>query len=578
MDDQMKAFAKIRVIKFMILAVVLAFNFMATRSYGQESNARLLEDAKAAFGIVSAPAQEELDKPMVELGHRLFWDERLSANGKVACASCHAASAWGADAEQYSLDAKGKLTKRNSQTVFNAMLQPGLRWTADRKSGTHQAERSLTGSMGFAQAEDVIPMLKKHGYEPLFQVAFPNEETQVTPANYAKAIEAYEATLTTPAAFDRYLVGEDEALSAEQKEGLRLFMTIGCADCHSGKLLGGEGLEKFGVHADYWTLTKSQVHDEGLFESTKKDEDKFSFRVSMLRNVEKTAPYFHDGSVGDLKEAIQIMAKLQLDLSPNPKECDAIASFLTSLTGQVPVNYGKPSNPMTTTMNKQKFAGQIEQFGSMHETIGMQQHQGRVKLEEISKRSSFYGVGALERLQGEVTIVDSQPFVSTVTADGQPKTLNEDANDLQATLLVGAEVSEWASIEIPSSMASDKLETWIQMQAERLGLKAGNPFPFLIEGEISDSRLHIINGACPVHAKRQNKSIPADSKPFEVVMKSVQAKVVGVFAKNAAGKLTHPGTSMHAHIVYQDSAGVFLTGHLESFGVQSGAILKLPKL
>ncbi len=225
----MIAFAKIRVIKFMTLAMVLGINFIATRLYGQELNARLLEDARATFGIVSAPTQEDLDKPMVELGQRLFWDERLSANGKVACASCHAASAWGADAERYSLDAKGKLTKRNSQTVFNAMLQPGLRWTADRKSGAHQAERSLTGSMGFEQTEDVISMLKKHGYEPLFKLAFPNEETQVTPANYAKAIEAYEATLTTPAAFDRYLAGEDEALSAKQKEGLRLFISPSAA-------------------------------------------------------------------------------------------------------------------------------------------------------------------------------------------------------------------------------------------------------------------------------------------------------------------------------------------------------------
>ncbi len=337
----MIAFAKIRVIKFMTLAMVLGINFIATRLYGQELNARLLEDARATFGIVSAPTQEDLDKPMVELGQRLFWDERLSANGKVACASCHAASAWGADAERYSLDAKGKLTKRNSQTVFNAMLQPGLRWTADRKSGAHQAERSLTGSMGFEQTEDVISMLKKHGYEPLFKLAFPNEETQVTPANYAKAIEAYEATLTTPAAFDRYLAGEDEALSAKQKEGLRLFITIGCADCHAGKLLGGERLEKFGVHADYWTLTNSQVHDEGQFESSKKDEDKFSFRVSMLRNIEKTGPYFHDGSVGDLQEAIRIMAQLQLGERLEEGRVESIAEFMKSLTGEVPKNYTK---------------------------------------------------------------------------------------------------------------------------------------------------------------------------------------------------------------------------------------------
>jgi len=322
------------------VTVVLAM--VASSAIAEDQDNELVVRARSMFGEVQATPTDEAERANVKLGHRLFWDERLSANGKIACASCHAASAWGAAEERYSLDAKGKLTKRNSQTVFNAMLQPGLRWTADRKSGAHQAERSLTGSMGFVQAEDIIPLLKKHGYESLFKVAFPNEETQVSPANYAKAIEAYEASLTTPAAFDRYLAGENEALSTRQKEGLRLFMTIGCADCHSGKLLGGEGLERFGVHADYWTLTKSQVRDEGLFESTKKDEDKFSFRVSMLRNIEKTGPYFHDGSVGDLKEAIRIMAKLQLDQELDNEQVDSIVSFLTSLTGEVPKNYQRP--------------------------------------------------------------------------------------------------------------------------------------------------------------------------------------------------------------------------------------------
>ncbi len=342
MDDKVKALAEMISRQFKVLAIAWTVNLLATLTNGQDSNEELLGDAKAIFGIVSAPMQEDLNKPIVELGRHLFWDERLSANGKIACASCHASSAWGADAEQYSLDAKGKKTKRNSQTVFNALLQPGLRWTADRKSGAHQAERSLTGSLGFAHAEDIIPILQKHGYEPLFRVAFPNEEAPVSPANYAKAIEAYESTLTTPAAFDRYLAGENRALSAEQKEGLRLFMTIGCADCHSGKLLGGEGLEKFGVHADYWTLTKSQVHDEGLFESTKKVEDKFFFRVSMLRNIEKTGPYFHDGSVQDLTLAVRIMAKLQLDQEFDREQVDSMVSFLKSLTGEVPKNYQRP--------------------------------------------------------------------------------------------------------------------------------------------------------------------------------------------------------------------------------------------
>lgn len=168
----MNAFTEIKASKFRILAISLAVNLLVSLAYGQESSSQLLEDAKATFGTISAPAQEELDKPIVELGRHLFWDERLSANGKIACASCHAASSWGADAERFSLDAKEKRTKRNSQTVFNSMLQPHLRWTGDRKSGAHQAEKSLTGSMGFANADDVIALLEQHDYESRFLSAF----------------------------------------------------------------------------------------------------------------------------------------------------------------------------------------------------------------------------------------------------------------------------------------------------------------------------------------------------------------------------------------------------------------------
>lgn len=115
-----------------------------------------------------------------------------------------------------------------------------------------------------------------------------------------------------------------------------------CADCHSGKLLGGEPLEKFGVHAEYWTLTKSMVHDERLFESSKSEADKFHFSISMLRNIEKTGPYFHDGSIQDPKVAVRIVAKLQLDQNLDDLQVDSIVAFLSSLTGEIPKNYKHP--------------------------------------------------------------------------------------------------------------------------------------------------------------------------------------------------------------------------------------------
>lgn len=341
-EYKMKTVAEIRSINAGILALAISVNLFAASSHGQEANVQLMEAAKATFGIISAPTQEELDRPMVALGRHLFWDERLSANGKIACASCHAPSSWGADAERFSIDAKEKRTKRNSQTVFNSMLQPHLRWTGDRKSGAHQAEKSLTGSMGFANADDVIALLQKHGYESRFEDVFPSIPKALTPVNYAKAIEAYEATLNTPGPFDLYLSGQADALSDEQKQGLRLFMKIGCVDCHSGELLGGEGIEKFGVHSEYWKATGSETRDAGLFDSTNKDEDRYRFRVSMLRNVEKTAPYFHDGSVATLNEAVRVMAKVQGNKELDSEQIQSIVSFLSSLTGAVPGNYSNP--------------------------------------------------------------------------------------------------------------------------------------------------------------------------------------------------------------------------------------------
>jgi cytochrome c peroxidase len=320
---------------------VVAVLFAAMTTLAGDDD-KLREEALEEFGILKPVPVATTQSPQVTLGQALFWDARLSADGKTACASCHLPADWGADRRRFSPDAKGKNTARNSQTVFNSTLQPSLRWTGDRKSAAHQAEKSLSGSMGFASAETVVPMLKSLGYEASFKAAFPQEPEPVSPTNYAKAIESYEATLITPALFDRFLAGQDEALTAPQKAGIRVFLAAGCADCHSGPLLGGRGIKKFGVKKDYWTATRSEKKDAGLFETTKLESDRDRFRVSMLRNIAKTGPYFHDGSVADLKETVQVMADVQSGNRLPDDDAAAIVSFLESLTGPIPSNYNPP--------------------------------------------------------------------------------------------------------------------------------------------------------------------------------------------------------------------------------------------
>jgi cytochrome c peroxidase len=313
---------------------------LASAATAAQADDQLRREALALFGRLQAPAVAAT--PEVELGRTLYWDERISRDGKTSCGSCHFARDWGADRRAYSPDARGKLTSRHSPTVFNSLAQPALRWLADRKSGADQAEGSLTGSLGFDSKEAALEAIRKLDYAAAFRAAYPQEAEPMSTRNYGRAVAAYEATLVTPAPFDRFLGGDDSALSAAQKSGLRAFMASGCGACHSGALLGGASTQRFGLVKDYWLETGSVKVDLGRFAATKKDEDKYVFRVPMLRNVAKTAPYFHDGSVDSLERAVRIMASVQLGRTLDDATVQAIVAFLGSLTGDVPSNYAPP--------------------------------------------------------------------------------------------------------------------------------------------------------------------------------------------------------------------------------------------
>jgi cytochrome c peroxidase len=192
--------------------------------------------------------------------------------------------------------------------------------------------------MGMGSDKEAVErILKKEGYKAKFQEAFPDEEDPISYQNLAGAIAAFEETLGTPSRFDKYLAGDLEAINEEEKKGLEAFMDNACTSCHMGPGIGGKMYQKFGlVKGPYWDYTGSELHDRGRAEVTKNDRDEFFFKVPSLRNVTETGPYFHDGSVADLGEAIRIMAITQLGKELSEEEISSIKAFLGSLKGEIP--------------------------------------------------------------------------------------------------------------------------------------------------------------------------------------------------------------------------------------------------
>ena len=222
-------------------------------------------------------------------------------------------------------------------TVFSA-LEDAQFWDGRAADLKAQAGGPIQNpiEMGITH-EHAIEMLKGlPGYMPLFEASYPNDKDPITMPNVVTAIAAFEATLITPnAPFDKYLRGDANALTAEQKEGLRLFIDTGCAGCHSGINVGGQMYAPFGV-VEKPGADILPANDKGRFAVTKTASDEYVFRVPPLRNVELTPPYFHSGQVWDLTQAVGIMATDQLGKSLNDEQVTKITAFLKSLTGEQP--------------------------------------------------------------------------------------------------------------------------------------------------------------------------------------------------------------------------------------------------
>lgn len=284
---------------------------------------------------IEAPL-DELSSAQTVLGEVLFHDSRLSNNGRFSCASCHDLSQGGDDGLPLSRNAQGGYRQHNTPSIFNVKYNFRLNWNGafDGLAShlSHVIQSPATMGRSF---DDLLSVLRS---EPYYRQRFENlYEDGLTLANVFAALDLFQRSLVTPNAdFDRYLRGERDALSEQAKRGYHLFEHYGCSSCHQGRNIGGNMYQKFGVFGDYALDTHGghRPEDYGRYQVTGNEQDKFYFRVPSLRNVALTAPFFHDGSVATLEQAVALMARYQLGRELLPQEQADIVAFLESLTGE----------------------------------------------------------------------------------------------------------------------------------------------------------------------------------------------------------------------------------------------------
>jgi len=280
--------------------------------------------------IKPIPSEVKVDIKKVQLGKKLFFDPILSKDGTISCVTCHDLQNGGDDGLKFSFGIGGQVGNINSPTVYNAVFNFRQFWDGRAKDLKEQARGPIENpvEMGYSLV-DVVETLKNHKmYFKNFNEVYTDG---ITKDNIVDAIAEFEKVLITPnSPFDRYLKGDKEAISPKVKKGYQLFESKGCILCHHGINVGGNFYNKFGIYAD---TNSSQL---GRYNITKREEDKYVFKVPSLRNVALTAPYMHDGRVSTLKEAVEFMTKYQLGRYMEQGDTEAIVAFLKSLTGELP--------------------------------------------------------------------------------------------------------------------------------------------------------------------------------------------------------------------------------------------------
>jgi len=317
-----------------IVWIVIGFLLLGTASVFSDDADRLISRANRYFSPLpdAMPGSENDTPERIALGKKLYFEKRLSINDTQSCASCHRleGGSAGVDNLPVSPGAKGELGTRNSPTVLNAGWQDSQFWDGRAEDLVEQAKGPILNPIEMGMPDEQAVEEKIRGiaeYRNAFARAFPGEKPAINYQNIAEAIAAFERTLITPSRFDDFLEGDADALSEAEQRGLKSFIKIDCKSCHDGALVGGETYEPIGKENPY----ENQA-DQGMYMVTGDEDDRMFFKVAPLRNVALTAPYFHDGKIKTLDEAVRKMGVLQLDEELTDQQVSDITDFLKALT------------------------------------------------------------------------------------------------------------------------------------------------------------------------------------------------------------------------------------------------------
>lgn len=325
--------------KLVISILSLVLFFLVTSSQASDE---MMTRAQGMFKPIPTSPPALKNNPLIpsklELGKMLYFDPRLSSSGLISCNTCHNLGTGGVDLQETSVGHGWQRGGRNAPTVLNAIFNIAQFWDGRASDLKEQAKGPPQAAIEMNNTPErlVETLISMPEYVSLFKKAFPQEKNPVTFDNTAKAIEVFEATLLTPdSPLDKYLKGDNSALTKEEQEGLRLFLDKGCAACHGGVNLGGTGYFPFGVVEK----PKSEITagDVGRFKITGAKSDEYVFKSPSLRNISLTPPYFHSGKVWNLKDAVAIMGSAQLGISLTVKNIEQIVVFLKTTTGVQPI-------------------------------------------------------------------------------------------------------------------------------------------------------------------------------------------------------------------------------------------------